>query len=888
MNTDSNTASGRAFVRSLNILLKFARLYGFDHAGTAEHLETAFRELQAAISPRSEDGLLIGATGSQLLLAGVPMEGSLAEKQFATLLSTAGLASVQFLPSITREELGRFVQAFPTGKAKPSELAQQLKATLAGMGGIRANEVCFIATDSRLKGTSMAAQMAATAVGGEQNEFKSWLSDPQKLLQLMAAAQGAKDDSSSTSPATTGGSRQNPFGMPGGPVHQSEDEIFGILSALTSLGQISSAGSDAPAGGQVQERLSQLPGRAQDILKQALAGLAAQAPDAKPGEAVLVRLAEHLAIRFALERYERGDVKVNAVRQMLDRMNAEIENLRKVLGAHEEKMTSAGLLLTSRREILDEQFWAGVPARNKRDVLLSEEAWCIPPRNVQSYVAQLLENGNTADAIQILKNYAACTDSEDPEARKRSAAGLSELAELYGKADPRLLSEALRHLGWRLTMEQDAERQTVVSAAFVRFCQEAAAKHFFPAMEQALDLIAGVEAQRPGISRLLRTKIGIEERVPEFVDEALRTRQVASGLTNVLKQLPQVTMEQLAARFNRSTLREDAERIANLAADLGEEGLQYLRGCVRGGPAAEAIEMVGLLSKLDSQAVDVFLPGRITEFPRASQDRIIRQISASAAPGRCGLLLSLLDRVDLLVMPLLIDEIGVTADRAALGRLLTIADGDLPDGAGPFVMLKAIEALGRIHAAESVTTLKRIAESKKMFGWAQAQELRIAALQALVRLEPDWVREFLPNSGLRPADLALAPLEVSSNCKFVRQRRHARVRLRKPVTAYSTILGENCRFEIKTASLTGGVATIDRHVAPGTQVQLKLHLGMRSLHATALTRDYRAQGMAFEFMDMNLEERGKFRRLLSENLSQGNGSPHVESTAAPSDPPAAN
>jgi hypothetical protein len=219
--------------------------------------------------------------------------------------------------------------------------------------------------------------------------------------------------------------------------------------------------------------------------------------------------------------------------------------------------------------------------------------------------------------------------------------------------------------------------------------------------------------------------------------------------------------------------------------------------------------------------------------------------------------------------------------------LLTIADGDMPEGAGPFVLLKAIEALGRIHAPESISVLKRIAESKKMFRWAHAQELRIAALQALQRLEPDWVREFLPTSGLLPADLALAPLEVSSNCKFVRQRRHARVRLRKPLTAYSTILGQNCRFEIKTASLTGGVATIDRHVPPGTQVQLKLHLGMRSMHVTALTRDYRAHDMAFEFMDMNLEERGKFRRLLSENLSQGNGSLHVNPTAAPADPTAA-
>ena len=33
--------------------------------------------------------------------------------------------------------------------------------------------------------------------------------------------------------------------------------------------------------------------------------------------------------------------------------------------------------------------------------------------------------------------------------------------------------------------------------------------------------------------------MGIEERVPEFVEEALRARQAAAGLTTVLKMLPQ-------------------------------------------------------------------------------------------------------------------------------------------------------------------------------------------------------------------------------------------------------------------------------------------------------------------------------------------------------------
>ena len=966
---DPKTTASRAFVRSLNILLKFARLYGYEHTRTIEHLDTAWRELRTAIPPGTEGGLLLGATGNQLLLDGVPLEGSPAEKQFAQLLSAAGLASVQFFPSVTEEELGRFSRAFPTGKSKPAELAAQLKSALAGAQGIRINEICFVATDSRFRDASVAAQLAVSTLGEDQEQFKQWLNDPQKLLEMIAAAQGSRSGGGSGSGGESGGSGNGPgsgygggtgvsggagagvAGGSGGFYHRvagseeapapssapgadpnfftgpvadaspalflptssgtgsgiagsgigrgtgsgsgrgvtgepTEDEILGILSALTSMGQVGAGGgSGMAAAGAFHEQMSQLPGRAQDTLKAALAEIASHAPDAKPDQSMLVQLAEHLAIRFALERYEKGEVKVNAVRQMLDRMNQEIEALRKILGAHEDKMSDAGLMVESHREILDRQFWAAVPESGKRTVLLSTEAWCIPPRNVQSYVAELIEQGNIADAISVLQNYAACADSDESDARKKTAAGLSQMAELYAKVDPKLLIAALQHLGLRLNVEQDAELQGLVSAAFVRLSQEAATSRSYAAMEQALDLLSGVEAQRPGTARSLRAKMGIEERVPEFVDEALRARQAAAGLTSVLKMLPQATMEQLSTRFNRCSLRDDAEHVANLAADLGEEGIQYLRSTVRGGTIAEAVEMVGLLCRLDSQAVQVFLPSRMKDFPRTSQDRVLRQISASGAPGRCRILLELLDHLDPLVMPLAIDEIGVTEDRDALPRLLTIADGDLPAGAGIYLRVKAVEALGRINAPESITALKRIVEAKKFMGWVQPQELRIAAWQALERLDPTWAIAFLPHSSLDKSDLTLAPLEMKPNSKFVRQRRHKRVRLNKPVTAVSTNLKEACSLQIKTASLTGGVATISRHLAPGTPVQLKFQVGMRNLQATALMRDYRAQDMSFEIVDMNLDERSRLRRLLADSLSAPSASASGDDAAAPSDTP---
>ena len=959
MKTDPTTTAGRVFVRSLNILLKFARLYGYDHVRTTEQLKVAWEELSTAIPEGSEGGLLLGATGAQLLLDGVPLEGAPAEKQFAQLLSAAGLASIQFHPCVTEDELGNFVRAFPTGKSKPAELVQQLKAAIGDARGIHVNEVCFVATDARLKDASMAAQIAAASLGENQDSFKKMLNDPQKLLELIAAAEGSKSggkgagegsgegvggDGSGFGVGVAGdgaaggvGSATGGYGTgvagggsggagngvgtgngagrgglggvgtgtsggsgtgtgrgvggngggtgigigraTGGVTSQSygngivptDDEILAILRALVTFGKVGTGDNPAAATMELQDQVKQMPGHSQELLRSALANMAEQGKDKKLDQGMLLQLAEHLSIRFALEQFARGEVKVNAVRQMLDRMNQEIEALRKILGQHEDRMTDAGMLVESHREILDRQFWASVPESAKREVLLSSEAWCIPPKNVQSYVAELIAHGDIAEAISILQNYARCADSEEPDARRRAATGLSELAELYAQADPRLLAEALRHVGIRLSVEQDQELQALVSAAFVRLSQEAAAKRCFAAMTQALDLLAGVETQRPGIVKTLRAKMGIEERVPEFVDEALRARQISAGLTGVLKQLPQLSMEHLAMRFSRCQFRDDLETVANLAQDLGEEAAQYLRSTVRGGVHAEAVEMVGLLVRLDPIAAQVFLPVRIKEFPRAAQDRMVRQIAGCGGAGRCRILLAVLDHVDPLVMPLVVDEIGMTEDREALGRLLNLAEGDLPAGAAPYLRVKAIEALGRLKAPESTNALKRILEARKLFSWVNPQELRIAAVQALEALDAPWVADYLPVSGIEREELKLAPLDVPHYSKFVRNRRHARIRLQKPVSAVSTNLKQNCRLDIKTASLNGGVASTNMHLAPGTQVQLRMQVGLRNVQATALMRDYRAQDMAFEIVDMNLDERTKFRRILLENLSKRNG-----------------
>ncbi len=188
-------AAARSFVRSLNILLKFVRLYGLEHTRSAEQFQTAWSELRAAIPLADQTGLLLGAAGSQLVLDGAPIEGAHAERSFAQLLSSAGLASIQFLPKATEDEFARFVRAFPVGNSKPLALAEQLKKALGDGGGIRINEVRYVAEDSSSPEKSLAATLAAKTLGGDESQFNRWLNDPEKLLQLITAAEGSRGGS---------------------------------------------------------------------------------------------------------------------------------------------------------------------------------------------------------------------------------------------------------------------------------------------------------------------------------------------------------------------------------------------------------------------------------------------------------------------------------------------------------------------------------------------------------------------------------------------------------------------------------------------------------------------------------------------------------------------
>src|SRR6516225_9059836 len=185
-------AGARAFVRSLNILLKFARLYEFGHAKTTAQFDTTWKELRQALEESGGSGVLLGASGHQILLDGVPMGSSVGERSFAQLLTSSGIASIHFSTGLSQSQFARFVRAFPIGNAKPSALAEQLKTALGGDTSIKVNEIRYVAEDSSVAGIKVAAQLTAKALGAQGDKFREFFEDPNKMLQMILAAESVR------------------------------------------------------------------------------------------------------------------------------------------------------------------------------------------------------------------------------------------------------------------------------------------------------------------------------------------------------------------------------------------------------------------------------------------------------------------------------------------------------------------------------------------------------------------------------------------------------------------------------------------------------------------------------------------------------------------------
>jgi HEAT repeat protein len=375
-----------------------------------------------------------------------------------------------------------------------------------------------------------------------------------------------------------------------------------------------------------------------------------------------------------------------------------------------------------------------------------------------------------------------------------------------------------------------------------------------------------VAHQRPVLAADLRPRIGIENRLPEFIEEALRLPQVPAELLEVLRKTSHAAVEHLSDRFFRCMRRDECDRMVDLVKDLGPGGFEQLREMLRTGQPRQAASVVGLLSRLDVPTLLELLPGRLPELNRFYHDIVVRQIAYGAAHDRGRSLLELIEILDPLVVPQALDEIGMSGDRTAVPPLIVMAEAGEAEDRSPLLQVKAVESLGRLRETESVPVLRSLLEAKKMWKWIHHRELRIAAAQALAKIDPRYGGQVLADNGLEPAELAIAVLDSAPACPWVRQRRYERVVLRKTISATISSSWGKSGIAIRELSLGGGMGTKEDNLRVGSEANLDISYGMKHIRAQVLLRRARVNEVGFEIVNIDLESRYRLRRLLIEAI----------------------
>jgi hypothetical protein len=835
--------SVRAFVRNLNVVVKQVNLYGLAHKQVAPQLENTWKELQECLS---HDKLVLTAAGDHLLLNGKPLLAGSADKNFAQLLVSAGIAGICFLPEMTAERLSELVQMLAT--TKPAELLTQFKKQFAAKSPVRLLEFHIggeepVNAGMNLTGALASAMLsnlkgAVPAANGEGARPAS-TNDLLRLLCSFDPNQPAEGTSETGAAAA------------GAQVQLAEDDVAETIRWLARLSAGQNGSKDV-----VLPTAQELPAAGLQALRKALESEGAQ--HSESDRPALLSLAEELAVKVALDKYQRGEIPFNAVQEMLQRLKKEIETLHRVLKSHEDTMYRAGLSVESESEALDRQFWAGIPARNKMQVLLSTEAWCIPPKNVLSFVEELAEK-NDAAAEQILRNYCSLLRNGDSVARSKVATGIAVLAPAFHQAGVRFSKWAMTSICNALGENLSSEMTSSLCTALAALVHQAANAKKYEIVPAFFDKLAELQGLAPQISERVHIEAGIEGCAGRFVDDALAAEVPAADLIEALQQMPYAVASELKRRATSCSRRDDYRKLTDLTDQLGAPLLEALRHSATADQPSEALPAIGLLTPLDGNYVERTLKKRLQGWSPLQQSMAIHQISCSGMAERGVLLSQLFDCFDHLILPQAIDEIGVSGT-AKLDRL--VHEASRTETETPYVQLKVIEALGNLKAKPAVALLKEIVLARSVWKWEFARETRIVALQALLKIDPPTAKNAMKSSGISMDELQLSQLKPASGT-WIRQRKYLRVPIEGEMFASIKSTTGSCDISVGALSLGGGggTTTLKSQLAPDGEVELKI--GLRRVRARVLLHAVDAYNVGFEIASIPLEDRTRLRQFLT-------------------------
>lgn len=821
-------------LRSFHLLLRSYRLYDNSHPQVADHTDAAYDALKRAAAE-------LGGFEFRVERGGIVVpqiaEGHLpdARGEFSALAADLHRCGIQTVV---------FADKFNVGEL--DTVAQLLKASL-----LKSEE-----SSGRSGKSSWSAKLREHRVSGIQFNTLTERKVDTVLASLIAAlvAYGGN------APQDTG---DTPIAAPGSP---EISETLRLIGRLTPPMEAARGISAEEAARSIHSCLEQA---SKDTVRMLLSSMTHYAPqEGEIPQGYLVRLSHSVILEFLGSEFAACSLTPLSVRPTLESFADVLVSAGSYQGPHSSQHLSA--LATSwasdaYREKVIERFWHELPPREKSIVLRGPEIWCVPVPAVKNALAQLVDTGAEAprrEARNILLNYARRLEHIDGPARRTVAAGLVEMTPLLESLWPNQLPEELsRGTLAALSRENTPETSALLAAFLETLGRISASRADFSGFENILLGLERVprDAEHEHIIALGHRLVA-NDRWMLLVDAALANRALDPALPRLLQRDPDRLLDRLTLLLTDPRGMETVPAMARLIRSIGIPVLTVLETRLFEARRQRVSAAIKLLAASDPDRLLRGITRAMASWEWNLQDLAVSELArpsnSASAQSTAFVFSAILSDAHPLVVPMMIDQIGIGQETTAVPLLMEIAAGEHESLRDLFIRIKAIEALGRMRAIESAELLRQLAGRREGLTFVEPSGLRAAAEDALALME-----EMPTSARVRAAyEPAVAPLG-----NFVIPRRYARVPLESPLRAQ--ISGPQMTMaRVKTISLGGAYLESPHRLNVGDSLQLEVRSGLRKIHTTAVVRNVGPDGGGVEFVHMKDEDRDRLRKLVRRHL----------------------
>jgi hypothetical protein len=571
----------------------------------------------------------------------------------------------------------------------------------------------------------------------------------------------------------------------------------------------------------------------------------------------LNRAADYLILDFARRALAEGRIQPAEISTVLS-------DLARTPGAKSGGWAPIG---SDERRVADlvERFWDGLPSREKQRILHSADAWCVPPAVLARHLDPMLDaaRGNRSGAPErearaLLLAYAACLDSEEPRARRAVAAGLGELDPQIARLWPHADSEDFAPRVVRsLAREESPGISGLLAALAERLAKRALEGRHYSEFDRILSALESA-AHDPAQSHFSALVRGITTDDAWFylVEDALANRPLDPVLPRLLRREPARLLDRLALLLTAPEGIDLLPPMVRLVRATGEPVLATLAARLHEPHRQPALTAIKLLAAADPLRLIAALPRALPSWDWNLQDLAVSELSRlhdEALASRVSrAFFECVEEAHHLVVPAMLDAIGLANDASATPLLLQIAAGTHATLRDIFFRIKAVEALGRMHATDAADLLRTIARSRSGLSYIEPAGLRSAADEALALLEN--------HPAAARVRARTEALEKSAR-PYSRPRRYQRIPLASSFSARlaGSVSGS---ARINTIGLGGAFVQSAQRMTVGDSLKVEIRTGLRHIQSTAVVRNVSHDGGGIEFVHMKAEDRELLRRVI--------------------------